>query len=117
MRSTFKSILLVFYLVFIKLVNGKLNATTIFKVQSHLNGHWGYFKQNYSEYPLENPLGAKIIGTKAYEFMFLPKDEVLKFISVDTRPHSSVERDEEGFTIWGPFYSIVYEAAKYINYR
>lgn len=88
-----------------------------FNFQTKLNGFWNWYGQNFSEYPKDNPAGAGIIAQHAAEFLFLPKDESLRYVSVEVRPQLFITRDDVGFTIWGPFYSLTYEAAKYINYR
>lgn len=89
-----------------------------FNFRTNLNGHFCHFKQNFSKYPIDNPLGIKIILYHVLDFLVLPKDEVLKIATFEARPHLSVLRDSDksGFTIWGPLYSIVAEAAQLINY-
>lgn len=110
--------ILVFLVIFQSITSKPTEISRkLFKHQSKLNGHSNYFKQNFTDYPTHNPRGAKIIMENIYQFMFIPKDEIIKFLSVETRPHLFVERDGDGFYIWGPFYSVVQEAANYINYR
>lgn len=115
----YKVILII--LILIRGVNSQnldiTGKTSPFSLKSNLNGHWGWFGQNFSEYAVENPDGAGIILKHAHEFMFLPKDKILRFLSYHVQPHSTVEREDNGFKIWGPFYSMAFEAAHVINYR
>lgn len=89
----------------------------MFKVASGLHGHCGYFKQNFSDYPIDNPLGYQVIINNAIKFMFIKPDTVIRFMAVRGNPHLTIKRDDNGFTIGGPHFSVVMEAAKLVNYR
>lgn len=112
-----KNLVFVFLLQTSSISATSLNCNSVFEHKTHLNGHCNYFGQNYSEYPRDNPHGVRIFAIRAFEFLAVSRAPVLKFLAVETRPHLFVERDRDGFLIWGPLYSIVQEAAKYINYR
>lgn len=89
---------------------------TIKKLKTRFNGHWSYIKQNFSDYPIDNPLGAGIVLLHAHEFIGMLKEDAIRCIFIEAWPWLFVERDAAGFLIWGPFYSIVVEAARSINY-
>lgn len=44
-------------------------------------------------------------------------EAVLRFMTAHVPPHIKVIRDATGFTASGPHYSLIAEAARYINYR
>lgn len=89
----------------------------IFKFHTHLNGHWAFHEQNFSLYPIENPRGWAIITDNIMKFMTLKPNKAIKIMTIETKPHLTIKRYSDGFTIRGPLYSIAVEAAKLINYR
>lgn len=92
------------------------SISSILKHKTHLNGNLDYFAQNYSLYPVDNPLGPRVVASRIFEFISLPREDVIRCLCVEAWPWLFIERDENGFVIWGPFYSLVAEAAKLINY-
>lgn len=107
--------ILFFLVVFVSFVPKSIPEPG-FKINSGLHGHWQYYQCNFPQYPTNNPLGFGALIKRSHEFLTQPKDNVIKFMSIEVRPHLFVERDEFGFAIWGPLYSLVHEAAKLINY-
>lgn len=91
--------------------------SSLFKHKSVLNGHFGHYLQNFSRYPVDNPLGAKVIGAYVYRFLFKKGDPTIRFMAVNCPPHLFTKRNKKGFTVWGPLYSVLLEAARFINYR
>lgn len=98
-------------------VLGESISNSGFHFKTHLYGHSAYFYQNFSDYPIENPLGSKIIQAHIYEFIGLPREDVIRCLFIESWPRLFIERDENGFLARGPFYSVVEEAARLINYR
>lgn len=89
----------------------------IFNFHTKLNGHWAFHAQNFSLYPIENPRGYAIITDNIMKFMTLKPNMAIKIMTIETKPQLMVERYPDGFTIHGPLYSLIVEAAKLINYR
>lgn len=87
-------------------------------------GSCGYYSQNFSLFAKDN----KEWHVEKYEeyfnifFDYLmfgqfdTTDTTLRFLAVPVMPHLFSFRDEEGFTIYGPHYSVIAETAKHINY-
>lgn len=92
------------------------SISSILKHRTHLNGNWDYFFQNFSLYPVDNPLGPRVVASRIFEFISMPRENVIRCMFVETWPWLFIERDENGFVVWGPFYSLAVEAAKLINY-
>lgn len=97
--------------------NPKNDPAEVFKFKTQLNGYSGYYNQNFSEYPIKNEKGTGIIREHIFEFITMPKEKVIRFMTIETWPYLFIKRDANGFKCWGPLYSIVQEAANLINYR
>lgn len=91
-------------------------AKDVHKINTNLGGSFGYFYQNFSEYPTKNSDGIGIIRKHILEYLSIPKDDVIRLLTIETRPYLFVRRDRTGFSISGPLYSIAKEAADLINY-
>lgn len=91
-----------------------------------LDGHCGYFRQNFTLYLADD-------GTYHWdEYVALMIDRlmtgrlsidrysiepIIRFGSFYIPPRVRAFRDELGFTIAGPHFSVVTELAKFLNYR
>lgn len=77
-----------------------------------IRGHYGYHRQN-----LSSNVNKGDIVSKFFKAAFSPPDtsHVLKFSTTLAEPFVFVLNDAEGFSIWGPLYSMLTEVAESLN--
>lgn len=84
-----------------------------------LHGYIDHFDQDISDYPTK--MDMKVWMQAAMETMlemqYAEPDPIMKFLTITLEPFVFTIVGKNGFTVWGPIYSLFKEAAKYINYR
>lgn len=86
--------------------------------QSYLHGYIDSFYQDLRGYPKSFDYGTflHVMAGSAISFI-LDSGGVLKFLAVSLEPFLFCERYKNGFTIWGPIYSLLKEMVLFLNYR
>lgn len=83
---------------------------------SSLRGYVDYYHQNLSDFPLElDPIQLFTDAMNIYNSMG-QTDPVTKFQATLAEPFIFAINDVNGFTVWGPLYSLVKEAVVHLNY-
>lgn len=81
-----------------------------------LRGHIDYHFQNLSGYPKSLDMIQLMADHWAVPLNGIPV-ETIRFMAIMSEPFVFAINDKNGFTVWGPLYSLLKESAKYINYR
>lgn len=83
----------------------------------YLRGHIDYYRQNHTGFPIKLDI-PQLIQDAMMQFLSgdMFRQNFFSFISTLLPPFLFSVNTEEGFNIWGPIYSVIKEAAIYLNY-
>lgn len=81
--------------------------------------HIDYYRQNRTSYPtrMDTGLLISLIMETIFSSDIHGKPKTIRFITALFEPFVFSTSDGDGFTVWGPIYSLVKELAIYLNYR
>lgn len=86
--------------------------------RTSLHGYIDYYSQNLTGYPLGLDMDRLMeVGMETMmNFEVQPPDRI-KFLAINAEPFIFAQRDDNGFTVWGPLYSLLKEVILWQNYR
>lgn len=104
-------------------VLNEMNTTTCKAKPNVLAGHCAYFKQERGRFLKDDGENhfkemISILMDHFFSGLIGPRQEpVIQFLAIQAPPHLFTARDEEGFKVMGPHYSVLAEMGKLLNYR